>query len=215
MNKPKEKNSEYNPEVKNYVNRLFDENNRQFACNAKNPSEIKDWQTRARPEYKKTLGIPVIKSMNRGHTPKTKLSNEIEDMGSYTRQQGSIETEFAVKTHFWMLKPKMGSCFPLVIMPHGHEIANQYVGISRDEEEKKKNLDEDRDIAVQAVARGYLVIVPSTRGIGINPTSFTISDIAERHQGVDCVCHNWHVIAAGRSLIHFILKWRWSMPSGS
>ena len=74
-------------------------------------------------------------------------------------------------------------------------------------------------VAVQAAEHGFLTIAPATRGIGANPESFKIADIANRHGGQDCLCHNWQVIVTGRTMLGErvwdlmkILDWALTLP---
>lgn len=54
----------------------------------------------------------------------------------------------------------------LALIPHGHGQPYIYAGISTNAEEKAKIVDGERDIAVQAVQEGYMVLAPTTRAFG-------------------------------------------------
>ena len=184
-----------------FLERVYDPALRRHACLAKNPGEFNDWRSTAVKAYIELLGLPRIKSEAGNHSPVVEMTDELYAMDGYTRSDGWIETEPVVDIHFWLLVPDGEGPFPMVIAPHGHEAGNMYAGISSSEFERRLMEAEDRDVAVQAAKRGSLALVPATRSIGANRKSFVVRDIAERHQGRDCVCHNWQVIAAGRTAL--------------
>lgn len=140
-------------------------------------------------------------------------------MGSHTRQRGWLETEPHVCTRFWLLRPKTDGPHPLALTPHGHEHGDTYVGIWHSARTREQVEGEDQDVAVQAVERGFVTIAPATRGMGSNPDSFRIADIAHRHNDRDCQCHSWQVIVAGRTMLGErvwdlmrILDWALALP---
>ena len=66
-----------------------------------------------------------------------------------------------------MLRPKIeNTLLPLIITPHDHNHPDLYVGITHNEEEKTNSIDGERDIAIQAINEGYVVIAPETRAFG-------------------------------------------------
>ena len=210
---------EHPESIKHYLSRLYDEERRQHACRARNSEEFVAWQSPAREALHQLLRLPRIAEMAAGHVPAVEISSEIEDMGQYTRQLGWIETEPEVRIQFWLLRPRRQGPLPLAITPHGHENGSTYVGIWHNERSREQIEKEDQDVAVQAVERGFLTIAPATRGMRANPDSFRIADIADRHDGHDCRCHNWQVIVAGRTMLGErvwdlmrILDWALTLP---
>jgi len=211
--------SEHPEGVKRHLKRLYDERHRQYACRAQNPEEFAQWQRSARDAFLGLLAIGRIAKESAGHTVKADISCDVEDMGRYLRQRGWIETEPEVRHRFWLLRPKGDGPFPLAVTPHGHENGDTYVGIWHDERSREQITKEDQDVAVQAATRGFLTIAPATRGMGLNPKSFKIADIAKRHSGRDCCCHSWQVIVAGRTMLGErvwdlmrILDWALALP---
>ncbi|MAG13420.1 MAG: hypothetical protein CMN78_02365 [Spirochaetales bacterium] len=205
--------------VKKYLDRLYREDRREFACRAKTPAEFADWQNPARDTLRTLLGIDRIAEEVAGYEVVADISPDREGMDGYHRRRGWIETEPGVRQRLWLLKPEGDGPFPLAVTPHGHEDGDTYAGIWHDEGSRKKIENEDQDVAVQAVKRGFLTIAPATRGIGANPNSFKIEDIANRHGGQDCLCHNWQVILTGRSMmgervwdLMKILDWALGLP---
>ncbi len=88
-------------------------------------------------------------------------------MGTYIRQRWIIWTDPSVPLPMVILLPKGGGPRPLVLTPHGHgKNPEQYAGIYLDEEERRMVAARGRDVAVQAVHLGYVVIAPTTRAFG-------------------------------------------------
>lgn len=189
-----------NEETLGFLRRIHDPAKARHACEATNPEEFATWQAEARAAYLDLIRLETIREDAGGFEPIARLEPEVEDLGDFTRQEGSLETEPGVRVHFWLLKPKGPGPFPVLITANGHGPSRGAAGIYRNEAERERSLREDRDIGPQAVARGFMAVVLSTRGIGQNPTSFGIADLDGRNAGKHCVAHNWHVIAAGRTL---------------
>ena len=206
-------------QVRRYLDRLYGSERRRYECCAQTLQELRTWQTGACEEFYRLLKLPVIAEESRGHEAEAGISPDREDLGDYFRQQGWIETEPDVRIRFWLLTPKGDGPFPLAVTPHGHENGDTYVGIWHDEQTRLRIEEEDGDVAVQAATRGFFTIAPATRGIGQNPESYRIADIADRHDGRDCLCHNWQVLVAGRTMLGErvwdlmrILDWAFTRP---
>ena len=205
-------------DVRAYLGRLYAESGRQWACRATTPAAFCVWQGEARDAFRDLLGLSLIEAQGGRVEPRVEWADGVEDLGQYTRQRGWLDTEPAVRTSFWCLRPKGQGPFPLAVTPHGHENGDIYAGVT-DADGQQRMVDEDRDVAVQAARRGFLAIAPATRGIGGNPSSFRVTDIGKRHGGRDCVCHNWQVAAVGRSALGErvwdllrILDWALALP---
>ena len=93
-----------------------------------------------------------------------------------------------------------GRPFPLALTPHGHENGDEYAGVWDTVRTREKIERTNQDVAVQAAKRGFLAIAPATRGMGANPSSYRIRNIADR-VGRDCRCHALQVALAGRTMI--------------
>ena len=89
-----------------------------------------------------------------------------------------------------ILDPETGrsGTFPLALTPHGHENGDEYAGVWDTVRTREKIERTDQDVAVHAAKRGFLAIAPATRGMGTNPSSYRIRDIADRG-GRNCRCH--------------------------
>ncbi|MFC1718650.1 dienelactone hydrolase family protein [Candidatus Poribacteria bacterium] len=203
-------------DINRYLNRLYRENKRLFACHADSPEKVLEWQQRARPALCKLIGLDRIQEDQGNHQTTAELE-EPDDMGEYTRQLGVLHSEAHVNIPFWFLKPKTDGPFPLGIFPHGHSKRgfDTYVGIYHDEETRLKIEREERDVAVQAVRNGFVAIAPTTRGF--EPAA--VPDINGRHGDRDCRSQLMHCLLAGRTSIgervwdtQKMIDWATSLP---
>jgi hypothetical protein len=157
---------DYPEEVRHYLQYLLSKGQHQYAFRADYPGGFDAWQKQARPILHQLIGLDKISEQAGHHTPKVQLLR-IDDLSDYTRQKGWIETEPHVRIPFWLLKPKKRGPFPLAIFPHGHD-ARGYdtsAGVYHDQAHRDSTLRGDRDVAVQAVRRGFIAIAPATRGL--------------------------------------------------
>ena len=120
-------------------------------------------------------------------------------MGTYIREEWHLWVEPTVPLPFYFLYPKeqLNTPKPLVLTPHGHNHPYIYVGISQSEDERKSIEEGQRDIAVQAVNEGYMVIAATTRGFGETRTK---SD-AENNRVSSCRIELMHGLLVGRTPI--------------
>ncbi|MFO7975120.1 MAG: acetylxylan esterase [Candidatus Hydrogenedentota bacterium] len=182
------------PEVMRYLDRIYAEDRRAYACRATNPEAHVAWREEARPVLKRMLGLDRMEDKLSEWTPEVRLE-EPETLDGYTRARGEMITEPDVSVPFYLLRPLGEGPFPLAVMPHGHGPLGRYAGISTSEKEKKKIRREDRDVGVQAAKRGYVVITPATRGLGCPG----VPDINKRHGNSDCRSQMVHCLLAGRT----------------
>ncbi|MBN1348061.1 hypothetical protein JXJ21_01495 [candidate division KSB1 bacterium] len=191
--------SEYDSKIKSHLNRLYSVDLRRFAFHGNSPEEFESWSAAARPALREIIGLNRMYREMAGFESSVNM-NDPEDLGDCTRQKGVLQAEPAFEVPFWYLKPKGTGPFPAAIFPHGHygtHGLDYAVGIAASPEMHKKIVDEDRDVAVQAVRHGFAAIAPSTRGF--LPTC--VPDINGRHGELDCRSHFMHCLLAGRTLI--------------
>lgn len=186
------------PAVVKHLQRVYDPALRQFGFREDYPDGIEKWRRDWRPQLRELVGLRRIEKLNASHTPKVSLG-ETADHGEYTRQRASIETEPNVHIPFWLLRPKGHGPFPLAMLPHGHDGIGHdtYAGVWHNENHRTKTLAGDRDVAVQAVKRGFLAIAPAIRGLSVNG----VPDIYQRHDKRNCRSHLMHCLLAGRTAI--------------
>lgn len=130
------------------------------------------WQSSARHSLKQVLGITKIESSLPGYKPSAQLLNR-EQLNSFTREQWVIFTEPDLPLPMIVLVPHhKKDRLPLVVAPHGHgRNPRAYAGIYLDSADEEHVLSGERDIALQAVAEGYIAIAPTTRGFGETRTT--------------------------------------------
>ena len=95
----------YPDHVAKYLGRLYDEDAQPLVFHQGFPGGFDQWQTDARPSLRSELGLEKIAASVGDHKPVVQLG-ESEELGTYTRQRGTIETEPDVRIPFWLLKPK-------------------------------------------------------------------------------------------------------------
>jgi dienelactone hydrolase len=186
----------YPDHVAKYLKRLYDEDAQPLVFRQEFPGGLEQWQKQARKELRLKLGLDRIAASVGDHKPAVRL-DELEDLGQYTRQRGTIETEPDVRIPFWLLKPKGDGPWPLGVFPHGHDSRGHdtTAGVYADAAHEKKSLAEDRDVAVQAVKLGFVAVAPAVRGLATDG----VPDLHGRHGNRACRSHVMHCLLAGRT----------------
>jgi len=207
---------DYPEHVVKYLQRIYDEGRREYAFRPDYPGGFDRWQSDARPVLGRLLGLDKIAASVAGHKPRVELG-EPEDLGDYTRRRGTIETEPDVRVPFWLLTPKDTGPWPLGVFPHGHDPVGHdtSAGVYASEALRAKALAEDRDVAVQAVRRGFFAVAPAVRGLSVDG----VPDLHKRHGGRACRSQLMHCLLAGRTAIgervwdmQRILDWATALP---
>jgi len=165
------------------------------------PGGFVAWRKAARRKLNDLLGLDRIKHDSGNHQPSIRFGDSIPENG-YQRQRGEIETEPGVTIPFWLLTPVHDGRqpLPLAICAHGHDLDgwNTYAGVYRDNEHRKKTLAKDGDVGVQAVQRGFVTLVPATRGLAAD---VLILDLKGRHGKRACRAQLIHCLLAGRTAV--------------
>lgn len=191
--------SEHDEKTLSYLRRLYAEERREFGFAGSSPAEFDAWAEAARPALRELIGLGRIREDCAGVEPSVSLG-EAENLGGYTRQKGVLEAEPGLEVPFWFLRPGGDGPHPLALFPHGHygEHGLDYAaGIGASPEMEREIREEDRDVAVQAVRRGFAAIAPATRGF----PPVVIPDVNERHGGRGCRSQLLHALLAGRTVI--------------
>jgi hypothetical protein len=173
----------------------------ELAFRADYPGGFSAWQRDARKKLADLLGLPRIEQAAGDHKPVVRLGELVKEDG-YHRRRGSIQTEPGVTIPFWLLTPDEGaeSPRPLAICAHGHDSDgwNTYSGVYRDESHRDTTLAKDGNPGVQAVKRGFVTIVPATRGLA---AAVSIPDLKGRHGKRSCRAQLIHCLLAGRTAV--------------
>ncbi|MFW6146602.1 MAG: alpha/beta hydrolase family protein [Planctomycetota bacterium] len=182
-----------------YVQHLHAPARREHAFVGRSADDVAAWPATARPALRGLIGLDRIAADGDGFESSVALG-EAEDLGEYTRRRGVLHAEPAVDVPLWFLRPKGDGPFPIGVFPHGHYGENGLdyaAGVASSDAMRAKIEREDRDVAVQAVRRGFVAIAPATRGF--HPAG--IPDVTGRHDGRDCRSHLIHALLAGRTVI--------------
>lgn len=172
-----------------------------FAFRADYPGGFSAWQRGARARLRALLGLELMQKTLETHEPRVTWGPTVQEPG-YSRRRGMMETEPGVAVPFWLLTPdtKKSDSLPLVICAHGHDRDgwNTYAGVYRDAKHRSATRAKDGDIGVQAVRRGYMALVPATRGLA---ELVAIPDLKGRHGDRPCRAQLIHCLLAGRTAI--------------
>lgn len=190
----KAKQPKHTPGAMRYLERIYADDKKAYACRATDPESHAAGREKARPVLKQMLGLDRMEQELAGWTPQVRLGQP-ETLDGYTRTKGQMTTEPDVPVSFYLLRPSGKGPFPLAVMPHGHGPLGQYAAVYKSDKDKEKILREDRDVGVQAVKRRYVAITPATRGLGCPG----VPDISNRHDNRGCRSQMIHCLLAGRT----------------
>jgi dienelactone hydrolase len=142
------------------------------------------------------LGLPVIAAGVPGIDHAATLVSS-EEMDGYHRLLYELRTEPEVVLPVWCLVPGGPGPHPVAVMPHGHTHwgADQYVGIAHDAAGAEKIRVKRKDLAVQAVRRGFVAVAAPTRGFAPLDTP----DVADRFEGRSCHAQLVDTLPRGRT----------------
>lgn len=155
------------------------------------------WQSEFREELKDILGIDAMER-ELGDFEVTAEQTSSLTLDDHIREEWLLQVEPTLAIPFYVLRPlEAEGPLPLVLTPHGHNHPELYVGIYNTEAERKSMMEGDRDIAVQAVQEGYLVISPTVRGFGDTRTQEDL----ENNRLHSCRIRLLHGMLVGRTAI--------------
>lgn len=189
----------YDPSIELHLRRLYAADRRAFAFDPARHGDGAAWRAAARPELRRLLGLDRMRDEAGGFRPSVAL-NAPEELDGYTRTRGVLHAEPEFRVPFWHLRPPGPGPFPVALFPHGHyrQHGMDYaVGLAATDETREKIAREDRDVAVQAVRRGFAAIAPATRGFA----PAVVPDVTARHGTSDCRSHAVHALLAGRTAV--------------
>jgi hypothetical protein len=172
-----------------------------YSFRAETPEEVTGWQNEFRSRLEDVVGLNNMAHDLSGHRAYAIQVDSVQEDG-YTRQRWHLWVEPTVPLPFYLLLPDVdeaqaGEPLPLVICPHGHNHPHIYVGLYGNEAERQSIIDGERDIAVQAVREGYVVIAPTARGFGETRTNEDI----EANNLSSCRTQLMHGLLLGRTPI--------------
>ncbi|ELK54409.1 hypothetical protein D320_10159 [Haloferax sp. BAB-2207] len=163
------------------------------------------WQASFRGELRDVLGFPAMRDRAvEGIDPRRReRSGGAVQHRSYERQTWSVRTERGFRVPFYLLVPdSVDPPYPVVVALHGHTEHGKDLaaGVADGEAARRHITDDRRDIARQAVRRGFAVVAPDMRAFGeLAP------DAADESNASNAVsaCTYWQQRAqlVGRSLV--------------
>ena len=150
---------------------LYANTSAEFTFRAQTEEEWLTWREAFRPRLRRALGLDYIAGDLAGYQPRAERDT-VEETEDHLRESWHLWVEPTVPLPFYLLRPKGASGpLPLVLTPHGHNHPHIYAGIAQSDAELASMQEGERDIAVQAVKEGYLVIAPTTRAFGETRTA--------------------------------------------
>lgn len=178
---------------------------RRFGYDGETGPAFETWRAEFRDALRGVLGFPAIRAAGESDLdPRRHAATTVSAAGTATheRQTWSVRSEPGVRVPFHLLVPESADPpYPVVLALHGHaergkELA---VGAVEGEAARRHVAEERRDIARQAVERGYAALAPDVRGFGELTTR--AGEGADDSESKPCV--RWQKTAqlVGRSLV--------------
>ncbi|WP_330633408.1 alpha/beta hydrolase family protein [Halocatena halophila] len=147
------------------ISRLLETTAREYGYAGQTGDAFADWQSTMRAQLAERLGFPEIRADDSSSLEPTQL--ERVQMDGYERQLWHIQTEADFFVPFYLLLPTDGSPpFSTVLTVHGHSTAGKELTVGAINDRRAEIADERRDIARQAVKRGYAAVAPDMRAFG-------------------------------------------------
>lgn len=179
-----------------WTTRLFRTTDRCYAFEGETEAAFRTWQDEFREALRSALGFTVIEDSD--IPPGNPKLRETTTEATHKRQDWRIQTEPGFWLPFYVLIPdEPNPPYPVAITLHGHGEGgrNVSVGQPKTDEQRTQIRDERRDIALQAVNRGYAAVVPAMRGLA------ELANRADERLGYR-TCHSLqlHAQLFGRSL---------------
>lgn len=150
-----------------WTERLFRDHERVHAYDGETGTALRAWQNAFRDDLRTALGIPMIERAGVPSLAPERLETASED--GYQRQEWRIRSETDLQLPFSVLVPDdREPPYPITVALHGHGEGGRSITVGRPEtdEQREQVREEERDMAVQAVERGYAAIAPTMRGLG-------------------------------------------------
>ncbi len=171
---------------------------RRFAFRAVDAVGLRHWQQAFRAALAEAVGLPRI-AQRCPDAPVARKRGETE-LADHVREDWELIPEPGFRVPFFLLRPTgVTGKRPLVLTPHGHGPRSRftYAGVLEDDAQRESVLSGERDIALQAVREGYVVIAPEARAFDEGRAQADID--ADRHSS----CEMWQMRALmfGRTLI--------------
>lgn len=134
-----------------------------LSCDARNETEWKAWRAKLKRKFLELLG-----PMDERRCDLAPQVSKRKRMDGYTRERVIFQSRPNLTVAAWVLIPEKASGrLPTLICLHGHGAGkDEIVGINDDGTERAEYGGYQKDFAVQAVRRGFLVIAPDMLSFG-------------------------------------------------
>ena len=156
-----------------WTGRLFRDHDRRHAYDGQTGDAFRDWQSEFRADLRSVLGLPTIEAAGVPSLDPERVEpvdgEPQADGETYRREEWRLRTESGFRLPLSILLPDDSEPpYPVAIALHGHGEGGRAVATGRPEtDEQRRQVDEERrDMALQAVERGYAALAPTTRGLG-------------------------------------------------
>lgn len=142
---------------------------RRCAYDGETGATFATWQASFREELRDVLGFPAIREVGVPDVGAERREGATEANEGYERQTWTVTTEREFRVPFHLLLPASAEPpYPIVLTLHGHTEHGKDLtaGVAKGEIARRSIVEERRDIARQAVKRGYAALAPDLRAFG-------------------------------------------------
>ncbi|MFB6137409.1 MAG: dienelactone hydrolase family protein [Halobacteriaceae archaeon] len=177
-----------------WTHELFAKQPRRHAFAERGDATVAEWQAPFREDLRETLGHDVIAAA--GVPDLDPVRRSVEQRDGYVEEDWTVHSESGLRVPFYLLVPDDADPpYPTVLAAHGHTSRARELTVGHWETEDQRGgiTEQERDVARQAVRRGYAAIAPDMRGFG------ALGDAS--HDGRDCSRMQHHAQLFGRSLV--------------
>lgn len=157
---------------------------------------LAEWRERFRADLRGVLGHDVVRERTVDDPAPERVADETRE--GHRREEWTLATEAGFRVPLSLLLPSAGEPpYPVALTLHGHTDLGRRLAVGEVPDDRRAELvdRERRDIAVQAVERGYAALAPDMRGFG---------DLADPRADVDgraCTRLQKTAQVYGRSLV--------------
>lgn len=142
---------------------------RRYAYDGETGTALATWQASFREELRVVLGFPAIREVDVPEIDPERRQGATDANEEYERQTWTVTTERGFRVPFHLLLPASEAPpYPVVLALHGHTEHGKDLaaGIAEGKTARRSIIEERRDMARQAVRRGYAALAPDLRAFG-------------------------------------------------
>lgn len=150
-----------------WTERLIRDHDRRHAYDGQTGAAFRSWQAAFRSDLESVLGFPVIEEATIPDLDP--VHREREQQAGYEHQLWRIRTERELTLPFYLHVPDDPEPpYPVAVTLHGHTDLGKDLPAGRCDPQAEPDpiAEQRRNLAVQAVERGYAAVVPDMRAFG-------------------------------------------------